>query len=151
MKTKRTFFHWFFFFVNLKHIFCCNRFKVKFVRCIVVCRNCFWVTVYDDCFISQFFKLHCCVTTTVVEFNSLTDSVWTATQNHNLLRGIKDLGGGSLPLAPKPTAFPLPLLAGTPRNAPMNGKLLRNFFYPAQSNPSVEYFYFSLIIVLISL
>ncbi len=151
MKTKRTFYHWFFLFINLKHIFCCNWFKVKLVLSIVVCRYSFWVTVYDDCFISQFFKLHSGMTTTVVEFNTLTDSVWTTAQNHNFLRVIKDLVGGSLPLAPKPTAFPLPLLAGTPRNTPMNGKLLRNFFYPARPTPSVEYFYFSLIIVLISL
>ena len=96
MKTKRAFSHWFFFFVNLENIFCCNWFKVKLVLSIVVCRYSFWVTVYDDCFVSQFFKLHCCVTTTVVEFNTLSDSVWTAAKNHNLLADIND-EGESLP------------------------------------------------------
>ena len=105
MKTKRTFYHWFFLFINLKHIFCCNWFKVKLVLSIVVCRYSFWVTVYDDCFISHFFKLHCCVTTTVVEFNTLSDSVWTTAQNHNLLRVIKDLGGGKSPPRSKAYGF----------------------------------------------
>ena len=77
--------HRLFFFINLQNIFSSNRLKIKLVRSVIISRNSFRITVYDNRFVTQFFKLHSRMTAAVVKLNSLTNSVRTAAQNHNLL------------------------------------------------------------------
>ena len=71
-------------FVNLQNIFSSNRFKIQPIACIIVSRNCFRITVYHDSFITKFFKCKRRMYTTIIKLNSLSNSIWTASQNHNL-------------------------------------------------------------------
>ena len=89
--------HRLFFFINLENIFSCNRLKIKLVRSVIISRNSFRITVYDDCFVTHFFKLHSRMTAAVVKLNSLTNSVRTAAQNHNLLIHKDEEGGRPSP------------------------------------------------------
>ena len=76
---------WFFFLVNAEYIFQGQWFKIQFIRGVIVGRHRFWITVYDNSFKSQFFQCDGSVDTAVIKLDSLTNAVWPAAQDHNLL------------------------------------------------------------------
>ncbi|OPY85003.1 MAG: hypothetical protein A4E71_02348 [Smithella sp. PtaU1.Bin162] len=68
----------FLFFVNTQNIFHRKRLKVKFIRCIVIRRNCFRIAVDHDGFNTFITQSKSRVDTAIVKFNSLPDPVGTA-------------------------------------------------------------------------
>ena len=75
----------FFHFDYIHNIFHCERFKVEFVCCCVVCGNCFRVVVDDDSFVACFLDCPYSVYCGVVEFNALTDTDRAGTENKDFL------------------------------------------------------------------
>ena len=55
-----------------------------FAKCIIVCGNRFRITVDDDCLESKLFQGKGGMNTTIVKFDTLTNSVRSAAKNHNL-------------------------------------------------------------------
>ena len=73
-----------FLFMDRENIFECKRLKIELVGSIIVCGNGFGVTVYDNRLKAEFFEGKCRMNTAVVKFDTLTDSVGTSAENHNL-------------------------------------------------------------------
>ena len=70
--------------INTQYIFQCQRFEVQLVGCIIIGGNRLRITVYDDGLKSQILQRQRRVNTAVVKFDTLTDTVRTAAQNHDL-------------------------------------------------------------------
>ena len=71
-------------FVDAENIFKCERLEIELIGCIVVCGNCLRVAVDDDCLESELLQGLSCVYAAVVKFDTLSDSVRTATEDHDL-------------------------------------------------------------------
>ena len=69
---------------DLHHMFKGQRFKVQPVRCVIVGRYGFGVTVHHDGFVTSIGQRIAGVTTTIVKFDPLPDTVRTAAQYHHL-------------------------------------------------------------------
>ena len=70
--------------MDAEHIFQRQRFKIQFIRSIIIRRNRFRITVYDNRLKAQLFQRQRCMDTAVVKLNSLSNTVRPAAQNHNL-------------------------------------------------------------------
>ena len=60
-----------------------ERFKIKTVCSVKVCRNSFRIVVYDCNFVAELFERPYALNRGIVEFNSLSDSDWPGTQDNN--------------------------------------------------------------------
>ncbi len=69
---------------NLQHIFESDRFEIESVAGIVVSGDCFRIAVDHNGLIAVFAESHCCVNAAVIEFDTLSDSVRTAAEHHDL-------------------------------------------------------------------
>ena len=70
---------------DFQYVFQCYWFEVQTVRRIEIGRYCFRVTVNHDGFETIFAQCQGSMYTAVIEFNTLTDTVWTTTQNHDFV------------------------------------------------------------------
>ena len=75
----------------LQYIFQSKRLKIKSIGCVVVGRYRFRITVDHDRLVTARAKCHCRMHTTVIKLNTLTDSVRSSTQDHDLI-GINRFG-----------------------------------------------------------
>ena len=69
---------------NVENVFQSERLKIKFVTRIVIRGNGLRVRVHHDCFESELAQGERGMDTAIIEFNSLTDAIRSATQNHDL-------------------------------------------------------------------
>ena len=76
--------------INRQYIFQCQRLKIQFIGSIIVGRYGFRVTVYDDRLKTCFFQSHRRMYTAIVKFDTLTDTVRTAAEDHDLILVIAD-------------------------------------------------------------
>ena len=74
-----------FFFINCKDIFQSQRLEIQLVGSVVVCGYRLRVTVYNDRGESELTQCFCSMYAAVIEFDTLTDSVRTAAEDHYLL------------------------------------------------------------------
>src|SRR5690606_25868624 len=71
-------------FQNFDHVFCSQWLEIEAIRCVVICGNCFRVTVDHDGFKASFLQCEGGVAAAIVKFDALTDTVWTTTKDNNL-------------------------------------------------------------------
>ena len=62
-----------------------NTFNVLSGKDTILDFNRLWITVHHNGFITIFAHRKCCMNTTIIKLNSLTDTVWTTPQHHNFL------------------------------------------------------------------
>ena len=74
-----------FFFINCKDIFQSQRLEIQLVGSVVVCGYRLRVTVYNDRGESELTQCFCSMYAAIIEFDTLTDSVRTAAEDHYLL------------------------------------------------------------------
>ena len=72
------------FFIDTQHIFQRQRLKIQLVRSIIVRRNCLWVTVDNNRLKSHLLQSKRSMHTTIIKLNTLSNTVRTSAQNHNL-------------------------------------------------------------------
>ena len=87
-----------FVFIDMENIFKSQRFKIEFVAGFVVCGDRFRIAVDHDRFISGIPQSEGGMDTAVIEFDSLSDAVRSAAENHDLLFPVR-LSAGLVDLA----------------------------------------------------
>ena len=73
----------FFFFINTEHVFDGKRFKIKFVGGVVIGGNSLRIAIDHNGFIACLTNSECRMHAAIIEFNSLSDPVWTSAENHD--------------------------------------------------------------------
>ena len=70
--------------IYTQYIFQGQRFKIELVGSVIVCGNRFRITVDDDGLKTKLLQRQGSMYTAVVEFDTLSDTVWTASKDHDL-------------------------------------------------------------------
>ena len=70
--------------MNAENVLESKRLKIELIGRIIVGRNGFWVAVYDNGLESKLLECKGCMNAAVIEFDTLSDSVRTAAENHDL-------------------------------------------------------------------
>ena len=77
--------HWLFSIDDVHHIFVSERFEIEAIAGVVIGGNCFRIAVHHDGFESGIAQSKGSVNAAVIEFDSLADSIWSGTENNDLL------------------------------------------------------------------
>lgn len=69
---------------NIQHIFNSQRLKIETRWCIIVSRYCFRIGIHHNCFVTSVSEWEGSMAATVIEFNTLTNSIGSSTENQHL-------------------------------------------------------------------